>query len=510
MSLTEQTATELLAKLNDGELSSVEITQAYLDRIDAEDGQINAFLHVDAEGALARATSIDQRRAKGEQLGILAGLPVAVKDLVITKGRPTTCASKMLEKFVSPYNGTVAEKLLAADAVIIGKTNMDEFAMGGSTETSAFGVTHNPWDLDRTPGGSSGGAAACVAASMAPLSIGSDTGGSIRQPASFCGVVGLKPSYGRVSRFGLVAFASSLDQIGPLAHTVEDTALLLEAIAGHDPMDSTSANVPVPSYRENLAKPLEGLKLGVVAEHFGDGVDSATETAVRDAIKIYESLGAKVQEIHLPHNKYAIATYYIIAPCEASSNLARYDGVHYGRRTDEAAIRQELKAEAAERKATGKTIDRADTPLVRMYRNSRSEGFGDEVKRRIMLGTYALSSGYYDAYYVKGLKVRRLIRQDYIEAFKDVDLLIGPVSPTTAFKLGEKSDDPLSMYLGDLFTVSANLAGMAGISLPCGLSPEGLPIGVQLQAPSMQEEKLLRAAHMFQQATDHHTKRPSR
>jgi aspartyl-tRNA(Asn)/glutamyl-tRNA(Gln) amidotransferase subunit A len=423
------------------------------------------------------------------------------------KDEITTCASKMLENYRSPFHATVIEKLLAADAVLLGKTNMDEFAMGGSTENSAFGVARNPWDRDRTPGGSSGGAAACVAAGMAPLSLGSDTGGSIRQPASFCSVTGLKPTYGRVSRYGLVAFASSLDQIGPLARTAEDCALLLEAIAGHDPRDSTSAPQPAPlAYSKSVKEPLANLRLGVVKEHFGEGLDAEVEKAVREAIAVFQSLGATVEEISLPHSRYAVATYYIIAPSEASSNLARYDGVHFGYRTDEQAMLAELAAEQKALAAAGdrRGLDELDTPLVRMYRKTRSEGFGPEVKRRIMLGTYTLSKGYYDQYYVKALKVRRLIRRDFDEAFEKVDLVIGPVAPTAAFRLGEKINDPLAMYLEDLYTVSANLAGIPGISIPCGFTSQNLPIGVQLQAPPFAEDRLLRASHLFQQATNWH------
>ena len=511
MSVLESTATELLAELTAGNVSATELAQTYLAQIEKTDGAIGAFLNVDAERALAQAKGVDQRRQAGERLGLLAGLPVAVKDVLCTKGWTTTCGSRMLEHFVPPYDATVISKLRAADAVLIGKTNMDEFAMGGSTENSAFKRTHNPWGLDRTPGGSSGGAAACVASSMAPLSIGTDTGGSIRQPAAFCGVTGMKPTYGRVSRYGLVAFASSLDQAGPLAKTAEDIALLLEAIAGHDPLDSTSANVPTPAYASSVRQPLAGLRLGFAREHFGDGLDHEVDAAVREAIKVYESQGASVREVSLPHSKYAIATYYIIAPCEASSNLARYDGVHYGYRTDEKTMLAEL---AEERKSLERAGDRAklealDSSLVRMYRQTRSEGFGAEVKRRVMLGSYALSAGYYDAYYVKALKVRRLIREDYDSAFKDVDLIVGPTTATPAFKLGEINEDPLAMYLQDLYTVSANLAGITAISIPCGVTTAGLPVGLQLQAPPFEEEKLLRAAYMFQQATDWHTKRPS-
>jgi len=510
MSLINKTATELLGLLESNETTSLEVTRAFLDQIEMNDARVGAFLRVDRDAALARAESIDSRRQAGERLGRLGGLPVAVKDVLCTAGEPTTCGSKMLENFVPPYDATVIAKLKAADGVLIGKTNMDEYAMGSSTENSSVKPTHNPWDLDRIPGGSSGGAAACVAAQMAPLSIGTDTGGSIRQPAALCGVVGMKPTYGRVSRYGLIAFASSLDQAGPLAATAEDTALLLEVIAGHDPADSTSLDAPSVAYTESVTKPLDGLRLGLVREHFGDGLDPQIAASVKEAVKVYESLGAKVVDVSLPHSKYAIATYYIIAPCEASSNLARYDGVHYGYRTDERAMLQQLSEERRQLKAADdkQGLAELDSPLVRMYRQSRTEGFGPEVKRRIMLGTYALSAGYYDAYYLKALKVRRLIRQDYDGAFKDVDLIVGPVTATAAFKIGEKTSDPLSMYLADLYTVSANLAGIGGISLPCGFTSAGLPIGLQLQGPPLEEERLLRAAHMFQTATDWHTRRP--
>jgi aspartyl-tRNA(Asn)/glutamyl-tRNA(Gln) amidotransferase subunit A len=510
MSVLESSATELLAELKAGRLTSVEITQACLDRIAEADGRVGAFLKVANEQALTDAAAIDGKRSAGKDVGGLAGLPVAVKDVLCTKGWTTTCASRMLETFVPPYDSTVVAKLRAADAVLIGKTNMDEFAMGGSTENSAFQTTHNPWDVDRTPGGSSGGAAACVAASMTPLSIGSDTGGSIRQPAAFCGVTGLKPTYGRVSRYGLVAFASSLDQVGPLGRSAEDVALLLEAISGHDPLDSTSAEVALPKYTETVSQPIAGLRIGIARQHFGDGLDSDVEGAVRDALKVFESQGATIKDVTLSHSKYAIATYYIIAGCEASSNLARYDSVHYGYRTDERAMLADLAEEKKQLDAAGDqdALTNLDTNLVRMYRQTRSEGFGEEVKRRIMLGAYALSAGYYDAYYLKALKVRRLIRQDYDAAFNEVDLIVGPTAPQPAFKLGEMADDPLAMYLQDLYTVSANLAGITGISIPCGSTATELPIGLQLQAPPFEEERLLRAAHMFQQATDWHTKRP--
>ncbi len=510
MSLIHSTATEQLANLQAGNVTSVELTRAYLDQIRQWDDHIHAFLQVKEDAALAQAEAIDGRRRLGEPLGKLAGLPVAVKDVICTQGDPTTCASRMLESFVPPYDATVICRLKQADAVLIGKTNMDEFAMGSTTENSVFGPTRNPWSTDCVPGGSSGGAAASVAARMAPLSLGSDTGGSIRQPASFCGVVGMKPTYGRVSRYGLVAFASSLDQIGPLANSVEDAALLLEVLAGHDPLDSTSADLPVPPYAETVKLPLEGLTIGIVREHFGEGLDGDVESAIREAVKVYESLGARVREVSLPHSKYAIATYYIIAPSEASSNLARYDGVHYGYRTNEAEMLAELRAERKHLETAGdqQAIDNLDTPLVRMYRRTRAEGFGAEVKRRIMVGTYALSAGYYDAYYLKALKVRRLIRNDFDQVFREVDVIASPVAPTAAYLLGEKMDDPLAMYLGDLYTVSANLAGIPGLSIPCGFTPDGLPVGLQLQGPPMQEERLLRAAYMFQNVTTWHKQKP--
>jgi len=510
MSLTDATATQLLARLDAGEITSTQVTEAFLDRIRCHDKAVGAFLRVDGEAALRQAAAVDQKRRSGRPVGRLGGLPVAVKDLLCTEGEPTTCASKILEDFRPPYDATVVARLRDADAVLLGRTNLDEFAMGSSTENSAFQVTHNPWDLERIPGGSSGGAAAAVAASMAPLAVGTDTGGSIRQPAGLCGVAGMKPTYGRVSRYGLVAFASSLDQIGPIAHTAEDAALLLEALAGHDPRDSTSVDLPVPRYAETIGRPLEKLRIGLVREHFGEGLDAEVEAAVREAIRVYESLGATVRELSMPHGKYAVATYYIIAPCEASSNLARYDGAHYGYRTDQQAMTAELEAERRALRASGDAaaLEDVDNALVRMYRRTRAEGFGAEVKRRIMLGTYALSAGYYDAYYKKALKVRRLIRGDFDEAFRQVDVIAGPVTPTPAFKLGEKVDDPLSMYLFDLYTAVTNLAGIGGISIPCGFTGGGLPIGLHLQSPPFEEERLLRAAHMFQQATDWHQRRP--
>lgn len=502
MEITELTATQILAAQESRELTAVETCEAFLDRIEQLDGTIGAFLSVNRGAALQMAETVDHRReTEGSSLGMLAGLPLSVKDNLCITGGTTTCASKMLESFISPYDATVISSLKEADACILGKTNLDEFAMGGSTESSAAQLTRNPWNREYVPGGSSGGAASSVAARLAPLALGSDTGGSIRQPAAFCGVVGLKPTYGLVSRYGLVAFASSLDQIGPLGRTVQDVALLLDAVAGHDLRDSTSAPQACPQFSRTVTTPLAGLTLGVVKEHRGEGLDTDVEAAVREAIQVYASLGAKIVDVSLPHSKYGIATYYIIAPCEASGNLARYDGAHYGHRASEeawAAIREDRTATAQDETSA----------LVRMYRHSRSEGFGAEVKRRIMLGTYALSAGYYDAYYLKALKVRRLIKEDYDAAFKQVDFLIGPVAPTPAFKLGERIDDPLAMYLGDLYTVTTNLAGVAGLALPCGFSAGGLPIGLQLQSRAFDEERLLRAGHMFQMATDWHQRSP--
>lgn len=511
MSLNDLSAVELLAKLDSSEISAVELCTACLAQIDAYDATIGAFLHVDRDEALRQADDVDRRRKQGKPVGALAGLPVAVKDLLCTRGMPTTCGSRMLETFRPPYDATVIAALKQADAVLLGRTNMDEFAMGSSCENSAFRPTRNPWDTSRIPGGSSGGAAACVAASMVPLSVGSDTGGSIRQPAGLCGVTGMKPTYGRVSRFGLVAFASSLDQIGPLARSVEDTALLLEVLAGYDPRDATCVDRPVPPYVEQCRRPLEGLRIGIVQQHYTEGLDGQVERAVREAIEVYRGLGAEVRELDLPHSKYGVAAYYLIAPSEASSNLARYDGVHYGYRTDEKQMAEALEAERKQLSSSGdeSALAGLDNPLVRMYRRTRAEGFGPEVKRRIMLGTYALSAGYYDAYYLKALKVRRLIRRDYDEAFRQVDLIAGPVAPGLAFAVGEKVDDPLAMYLFDLYTVGTNLAGITGISVPCGFSDEGLPVGLHLQAPAFEEERLLRGAWMFQSATDWHKRRPA-
>ena len=486
----ELSAVDLVAAIRRGDVSAVQVAEAFLARIEKANGAINAFLHIDREGALARAADVDARRKAGKPLGALAGLPVAVKDALCTHDQPTTCASKMLAGYRPPYDAHVVARLRQADAVLVGKTNMDEFAMGGSNENSAFGAVHNPWDLTRAPGGSSGGSAACVAADMAPVAIGSDTGGSIRQPAGLCGITGLKPTYGRVSRRGLVAFASSLDQIGPMTRSAADCALVMETIAGHDPGDATSLADEVPRYTELLEKPLTGLRIGRVAEHFGPGLDPEVAHGVEEAFAAFKAAGATIHDVELPHAKYGIATYYLVAPCEASSNLARYDGAHYGLRS------------------SARLTGEFESPLVEMYCRSRAEGFGPEVKRRIMLGTYALSAGYYDAFYAKALRVRRLIRQDYLDAFAHVDLIGGPVSPTPAFPLGEKTSDPLAMYLVDMYTVGTNLAGIGGISFPCGFTKGGLPIGFQLQGPALSEPLLLRAADRYQKLTDWHTRRP--
>ncbi|MEL6844875.1 MAG: Asp-tRNA(Asn)/Glu-tRNA(Gln) amidotransferase subunit GatA, partial [Bacteroidota bacterium] len=443
----------------------VEIAQAQLDQAQAVEPKLNSFVSLTAEKALVQAQAVDAKIAAGEDIGWLAGIPIALKDNLCTKGIRTTCSSKMLENFVPPYESTVTDKLDAAGAVFVGKTNLDEFAMGGSTENSAFHTTNNPWDLTRVPGGSSGGSAAAVAGGQAPISLGSDTGGSIRQPASFCGIVGLKPTYGLVSRFGLVAFASSLDQIGPFSRSVEDSAILLSAIAGHDPKDATSLNVKIPDYTKSLKKDLKGRRIGIIKETFGEGLDSKVGDTVNAAIEQLKSLGADVKTISCPKFRYGVPAYYIIAPCEASANLARYDGVRYGLRSDE-------------------------PNLLSMYNKTRSEGFGDEVKRRIMIGTYALSAGYYDAFYLKAQKVRTLIKQDFEKAFEDVDVLVSPTAPTTAFKTGANSDDPLSMYLLDLMTIPVNMAGLPGMSVPCGFDKQGMPIGLQLVSNVLREDLL--------------------
>jgi aspartyl-tRNA(Asn)/glutamyl-tRNA(Gln) amidotransferase subunit A len=464
------------------EVSPVEVTDQLLERIDCLDGQLHAYLTVDGEGARAQARDAEARLGRGEATP-LTGIPLALKDVLITQGLRTTCGSRILENFVPPFDATVCARLRRAGAVFLGKANMDEFAMGSSTENSAFGPTHNPWNRECIPGGSSGGSAAAVAADLCIGSLGSDTGGSIRQPASHCGVVGLKPTYGRVSRYGLVAYASSLDQIGPLTKEVRDAALLLNYIAGHDPRDSTSLDAAAPDYLEGLGREIKGLKIGVPREYFGAGLDPDVDAAVQKALKTLEGLGADLVEVSLPHTEYAVAVYYLVAVAEASSNLARYDGVKYG-----------LRAEGQN--------------LLEMYGATRTQGFGAEVRRRIMLGTYALSAGYYDAYYRKGSQVRALIRGDFEAAYHKCEVIATPVSPTPAFRLGEKVSDPLTMYLSDIFTISANLAGIPGISVPCGFSASGLPIGLQLMGPPLGEAALLQAAYAFEQATDFHQRRP--
>jgi aspartyl-tRNA(Asn)/glutamyl-tRNA(Gln) amidotransferase subunit A len=482
--MIDRTADQLRHAVRQGDVSAEKLTSAFLQGIRERDPQIKAFLHVDESAALEQARQVDAKRQRGEAMGPLAGVPVAIKDVLCTRGQPTTCGSKILERFIPPYDAHVITRLRLADGILLGKTNLDEFAMGSSTENSAYRKTCNPWDRERIPGGSSGGSAAAVAASEAPLALGTDTGGSVRQPAALCGVVGMKPTYGRVSRFGLIAFGSSLDQIGPFAHDVTDVALFLETIAGHDARDSTSVDRPVPAYRQTVDEPVRPLTIGVAREHFGPGLDAEVERSVRAALDVYRSLGATVREVSLPHSPYAIAVYYVVATAEASSNLARYDGVHFGHRAK----------------------DYRD--LIDMYCRTRGEGFGPEVKRRIMLGTYVLSSGYKDAYYVKALQVRRLIKNDFDQAFAACDVLVSPTTPTAAFKIGEKAEDPLAMYLSDIYTISGNLVGMPGLSLPCGFTKGGLPIGLQIQAPTFEEEKLLRVARMYERATDWHTRRP--
>jgi len=488
------TAVQIRRAFVDGEHSARDIVEESLSLIDEREPKVDAFLTVMREEALARADALDEKRRSGARLGLLAGVPVAVKDNMCTRGVRTTCASKILENFVPPYDAHVVARLLAEDAVIVGKTNMDEFAMGSSTENSGFKLTRNPWDTTRIPGGSSGGSAAAVAARMTPVSLGSDTGGSIRQPAALCGVVGMKPTYGRVSRYGLVAFASSLDQIGPFARTVEDAALLLRVIAEPDARDSTCTSRGVEDYTSPCGESIEGLTMGLPREFFIEGVDEGTQRAIEAARGVYERLGVRFKDVSLPHSRidlqngklssFAVACYYILCTAEASSNLARYDGVRYGHRSAE------------------------HEDMVDMYRASRGEGFGDEVKRRIMLGTYVLSAGYYDAYFLKAARVRNLIREDFRRAFEEVDLLMAPTSPTAAFPIGEKAADPLEMYLTDIFTIPCNLAGICGLSVPCGFTGGRLPIGLQLMGPHWSEGTVLRAAHHFQQATDHHLPEP--
>jgi aspartyl-tRNA(Asn)/glutamyl-tRNA(Gln) amidotransferase subunit A len=487
MAVHDLTAIELRDRIAAGQISSVDATRAILERIDRLNPALGAYLSIFPDKALEAAREVDRKIVAGQPVGALAGVPIAIKDVLCTTFGTTTCASRILQDFHSPYDATVVRKLLEADAVIVGKTNMDEFAMGSSTENSGLGRTVNPWDSSRVPGGSSGGSAAAMAARMCVAALGSDTGGSIRQPASFCGVVGLKPTYGRVSRYGLVAYGSSLDQIGPVTSTVADAALLLNVIAGHDPADSTSVDertAPVSDYLEGLNEPVEGLKIGI-ASAFNAGAEPAVQKAVGEAVDGYRQAGAQVVEVDLPHLDYAIAAYYVIATAEASSNLARYDGVHYGYRSASA------------------------NDYIEVYTKSREEALGKEVKRRIMLGTYALSSGYYDAYYLKALKVRNLIRGDFVRAFERCDCLMMSVAPTTAFKLGEKADDPLTMYLADIYTVAVNLAGIPGISVPCGFDDGGPPIGLQILTPAFREARLLRIARMHEARTQWHTKRPA-
>jgi len=482
--LHELTGHELRSRILRREVSAEEAARAVLAHVQRYEPAVRAYVTVDAKDALAQAREIDRRIAAKEQVGELCGIPVAVKDNMCTLDMPTTCSSNILKSFVAPYEATVVKAIKQAGAVIIGKTNLDEFAMGSSTENSAFGATRNPWGADRIPGGSSGGAAAAMAADLGAMALGSDTGGSIRQPAALCGVVGLKPTYGRVSRYGLVAFASSLDQIGPITKDVEDAGLLMNVIATYDPRDSTSAPEPTPNYVAALQSDMAGVRIGLPKEYFGEGLDREVEHAIRAAASKYKELGASVVDVSLPHTEYAVATYYIIATTEASSNLARYDGVHYGHRT------------------------RRKSDLIELYSRSRAEGFGPEVKRRIMLGTHALSAGYYEAYYLKAGQVRALFRRDFDRAFEKVDVILCPTSPTPAFKMGEKVSDPLSMYLSDIYTISANLAGIPGISIPCGFSSEGLPIGLQLMAKPFDEERLLRVAYAFEQSTDFHKRQP--
>lgn len=480
--LTDLTISAALEKLRAGEITSVELTQAHLDKIEQYDEQIKAFITVTAESALEQAKAADEARANGEDKPLL-GIPLAIKDVISTKDIETTCASKILKGYVPIFDATVIQRLKDAGMVMLGKLNMDEFAMGSSTENSGFFNTHNPWDLERVPGGSSGGSAAAVASHMTMGALGTDTGGSIRQPGSLCNLAALKPSYGRVSRYGLIAFGSSFDQAGPMTRTVEDAARILQVIAGHDPKDSTSRPDPVPDYVAGLTGDIEGLRIGLPKEYFIEGMEADVEKAVREAIAQLESMGAIISEVSLPHTKYSLPTYYLIANGEASANLARFDGVRFGQRVDQGNL--------------------GDT-----YKATRGEGFGTEVKRRIMLGTYALSAGYYDAWYGKATGVRSLIKQDFVNAFYDVDVLISPTSPTTAFKFGDNMDDPLKMYLADVLTIAANVAGICGISVPCGFDSNNLPIGLQILGPQLGEESILRVAHAYEQANDWYKRKP--
>lgn len=476
------TVSEACALLQAGKLSSAELVDDLLEAVRARDGALNAYRSMDEDGARAMAREADVRRARGENAPLL-GVPIAMKDVLNVRGQPCGCASKILEGYVAPYDATVVARLREAGALPVGRANMDEFAMGSSTENSAYGPTRNPWALDRVPGGSSGGSAAAVAAGLALASLGSDTGGSIRQPASFCGCVGLKPSYGRVSRYGLTAYASSLDQVGPLTRSVRDAALLLGVIAGVDPMDQTSVDTPVPDYTAALRDDLSGMTLGLPREYFVEGMDPDVEARVREATEVCRSLGANIVEVELPHTRYAVGTYYLIATAEASANLARFDGVRYGRRIP------------------------GDDPIS-LTEHTRADGFGPEVKRRILLGTYALSSGYYDAYYLRAQKARTLIRGDFEKAFRTCDALLTPVAPTAAFRLGEHLDDPLKMYLGDIFTVTANLAGICGLSVPCGFTRDELPVGLQALGPAFGEAVVLRVGHAYEQAAPWRDRRP--
>jgi len=482
MDICEQSIHELHGRLKSKEVSSVEVTRAMLAQIEAVEPLIGSFITVTSEQALADAGAADRRIAEG-RIDVLTGIPLALKDIFLTEGIRTTCGSRILNNFIPPYSATSWEKLKERGVVLLGKLNQDEFAMGSSNESSAFGNVRNPWDRDCIPGGSSGGSAAAVAARQATATLGTDTGGSIRQPASHCGCVGLKPTYGRVSRYGVIAYASSLDQVGPLTRDVTDCAIMLTALAGHDPKDSTSVDTPVPDYTAALTGNVTGLRIGLPKEYFIDGLDPDVQKTMDAAIETYRRLGAEFVDISLPHTDYAVATYYLIATAEASSNLARYDGVRFGHRAQGA------------------------TGLLDMYTKSRSQGFGAEVKRRIMLGTYALSSGYYDAYYVKAQKVRTLIMQDFMRAFEGVDVILTPVAPTPAFRIGEKVDDPLQMYLSDIFTIPVNLAGTCAMSIPAGFSTSGLPVGLQLIGKPFGEETILRAAHAFEQATEWHTRK---
>ena len=483
MKLFEQPAHVLHDMLVNKEITSLELTQAVLARIDEVEGDVQAYLTITREEALAQAKAVDEKIAKGEEIAFLEGIPGAIKDNICTKGIKTTCASKILQKFVPPYDATVMQKLEAQNPVVLGKTNLDEFAMGGSTENSAYHPTCNPWNTDCVPGGSSGGSAAAVAAGTAVWALGSDTGGSIRQPASFCGVVGMKPTYGRVSRYGLVAYASSLDQIGPITKDVTDCAHILNIIAGRDEMDSTSLDVQVPDFTKALVQDVKGLKIGLPKEYFVKGMDPEVEAAVKNGVKELEKLGAEVVEISLPNTDYAISTYYLIAPAEAATNLARYDGVSYGERAEDAS------------------------DLVEMMTKTRTQYLGEEVKRRIMIGNYALSAGYYDAYYLKALKVRRLVKEDYDKAFKDVDVIICPAAPSVAYKIGEKIANPLEMYLQDACTVPLNLAGLPGISVPCGYNKDKMPIGMQIIGKALDEEIILRVAYTYEQSQSYHEDR---